>query len=566
MARGATPPAVPPLLPILLPIVLTAIAAAVLFLRFLPAPQPIASEPNPRFVDVTAESGITFQRTAGANLDEVPTTLGGGVVSFDYNRDGHPDLFFINGTAWPWETKAAWTRFGACALYRNEGDGRFTDVSAEAGLQLVVQGMSAAAGDFDGDGWPDLFVAAVGECRLLRNQGDGTFADVTEQAGVGGEPNTWNTGATWIDYDNDGQLDLVVAQYARWPEDLGLAGAFSVAAMGRSYGTPTGFLGAFPLVYRNSGDGRFVHVADNAGLRPTDPQTGLPALGMLAVVPVDADGDAALDLLFSFHTGGSMLYLNEGNGTFRLWQGQSGREDRHEGAAAGFATMSVLNMGDRGTGERLLALRAAAQLDDPDADFASLPAKFAVVAFDYDHDGNLELFSTGGRAEPDAGRLERRFDFAGTPALYWKNGDNWAPAQIPESSAAWMRPLFARGVASLDFDGDGSVDLVLVPHSGRPVLLRNDQRRELPWLQVDLIGTRSHPDASGARVEVHTPRGVLAQTRVPQMGFLAQSSSVLTFGLGEDARVRKIVVHWPSGTRQEVVPEGVNRRIVITEK
>ncbi len=555
----------PPLLPILLPIVLTAIVAAVMFSRFLPAPKPIAAEPAPRFIDVTAESGITFQHAPGANPDDVPTTLGGAVVSFDYNRDGRPDLFFVNGTAWPWESRGAWTRTGACALYRNEGDGRFTDVSGEAGLQLVLQGVAAAAGDFDADGWPDLLVTAVGECRLLRNQGDGTFVDVTEAAGVGGESNTWNTGATWIDYDNDGHLDLVVAQYARWPQDLGLGGAFSVAAMGRSYGTPTGFLGAFPLVYRNSGDGRFLRVPDGAGLRPVDPQTGLPVLGMLAVLPVDANGDAALDLLFSFQTVGPALFLNRGDGSFRPWQG--GREVRHEGAAAGLATTSVLASGDRGTGERLLALRAAAQLAGAEPDLASLPAKFAVAVFDYDHDGNLEVFSTGARAEPDIGRLERRAEFAGAPALYWKNGDTWAPAETPEGGATgWARPLVARGVASLDFDGDGSVDLVFVPHAGRPVLLRNDQRRELPWLQIDLVGTRSHPDAFGARVEVHTPRGVLMQTRVPAMGFLAQSSSDLTFGLGEDARVRKIVVNWPGGTRQEIVPEGVNRRIVITEK
>jgi hypothetical protein len=561
------PPAIPPLLlRIVLPLVVAAFVLGLVFAWLFPAPAGAArTVPAARFTDITAESGIRFVHNGGG--PDSPTTLGGAVAVLDYDCDGRPDLFFVNGTAWPWEENGPWTRASACALYHNDGRGHFTDVSRTAGLDLVLQGMSAAVGDYDNDGWPDIFVTGVGECRLLHNQHDGTFADVTAEAGVGGDDNAWSMGATWIDIDGDGRLDLVVAHYARWPREVGLAESFGIAAMGRSYGAPTGFMGAFPSVYRNLGHGRFALVPDSAGLRPLDAQTGLPAAKALAVAPLDVDGDGRLDLLFTYHTGENQFYLNQGDGTFRRWTGGMG--DRHEGATADLAAASSLPFAaavSRDESLAAIAALAAADAASRDESRARLGGRLGAALLDYDLDGRLDAFSGNGRSEPDLNKFEATRNFAATPRLLWNRGNDWVRAPRPEAEAgAWARPVTARGVAAVDVDGDGDMDVVIVQNNGPAVVLRNDQRGNPPWLRLVLTATRTQPDAGGARVEVHTPRRVFVRTLAPAMGFMAQSEAGLTFGLGEDARVRKIVIRWPSGRRQELRPDALDQTLVIRE-
>lgn len=567
---GRPPPSpgssvVPPLVPVLLPVVLAAIVMGVLFAWWFPPEKPGDEPPAPRFTDITVESGLGQLQVMPPG-EESPTTLGGGVVCFDYDGDGHEDLFFVHGTAWPWEEPLAKrVSRGSCVLLRNDGTGRFTDVTALAGLNVELQGMGATAGDFDNDGRPDLYVTCVGTNHLFRNRGNGRFEDVTEPAGVGGEDNTWSTGAAWIDYDADGRLDLVVGHYARWPWDVDLRTAFLVSRVGRSYGAPAGFMGVLPTLYRNIGDGRFAVVPDGAGLRAVDPDTRLPVAKTLAVVPVDANGDGRLDLLFAYHTSNSLLFVNQGAGEFRRWTGASDR--RQEGVAAGLASASSLPFAHAaGVDQRFRALQAAmaAGTGWRDESAVWLPAKLAVAALDYDLDGRGDILSSNGRAERDTNHFENGSDFAASPQFWWNQGGDWIPAAGSSAEAAFPE-LVARGVAAADFDGDGDQDIVLAQHGGPPQLWRNDQRFSLPWLQIHLVATKGVRDAGGARVEVHTPRRMLAQTVVPAIGYMAQSSKMLTFGLGDDARVRKIVVHWPSGTRQELRIAGVNRRLVVTE-
>ena len=560
---------VSPLLPLLLPLIVSAIVTGVLFAWWLPPVVPAGIAPLARFTDVTAESGLTFRRLAGATpASQPPTTLGGAVVVFDYNGDGYPDLFFVNGAPWPGEDRpVAEERAGRCALFRNDGKGHFTDVSHEAGLDVELQGMGAVAGDYDDDGHPDLFVACVGRNHLFHNRGDGTFEDVTLAAGVGGDDNTWSTGATWIDFDGDGKLDLVVAHYARWPMEVGLALALRVAELGPSYGTPTGFVGAFPSVYRNLGHGHFALVQGAAGLRNLDPQTRLPVAKALAVVPLDANGDGKLDLLFSYHAADSALFINQGDGSFRQWS--PGLDDRNEGAAAGLAAPSLLPLAQAaGADEGLAALLSAGTLDanNRDETQSSLRTKLGLALMNYDHSGHLGMFSGNGRAEPDLCRFEQGRDFRAGPQLLWDRGHAWVPAPVagPEGGA-WTAPLVARGVAVADLEGDGDSDVIIAQNSGPAVILRNDQRSGRPWLRIALVATRSQREAGGARVEVRTPRRVQVRTMAPAMGFMAQSESVLDFGLDEDARVRKIVVRWPSGQRQELRPDTINQTLVIRE-
>jgi hypothetical protein len=556
---------VPPLLPVLLPLVVAAIVIGALFSWLFP-PAPLnAVAPQPRFTDVTAEAGLNLSFEP-ATADE-PTTLGGGVVAFDFDGDGHSDLLFINGTSWPWEeplTKRI--SRGSLALFHNDGTGKFTDVTAIAGLNVELQGMTAAIGDFDNDGLPDIFVTCVGPNHLFRNRGHGRFEDVTEIAGVGGPENLWSTGATWIDLDNDGRLDLVVGHYARWARGTDLQMAFTVAQLGHSYGAPTGFIGAFPSVYRNLGDGRFELLPAGAGLHDVDRQTGFPTAKTLAVVPVDANGDGQLDLLFSYQNSENVLFLNRGDGTFR----RSGRADerRAEGLAANFAAAgSQPFIQSSGSDDRYAAWQAAGvpELIHGEVAVLQLRSKLADALIDYDLDGRLDIFSGNGLAELDINRFENGRDFQAMPEIRWNAGNRWIQATPVHDVAPWNETMVARGIAVDDFDGDGRLDLVVAQHRGPPRLLHNDQRSGQAWLRVDLVGTRRTREGFGARVEVVTPTRTFVQTRAPAMGFMAQSGSTLTFGLGDDARVRKILIYWPSGVRQEIRQPGINRRLVITE-
>lgn len=564
-ALGTSRSRVPPLLPVWVPLISAAIISGAVLAWMFPPGAAEGSPPTVRFTDVTEASGIHFVHRMGAEPASSPSTLGAGVVVFDYDGDADEDLFFVNGADWPWEeTFAKYAARGGCALFRNDGEGHFDEVSALAGVNLEFPGMAATAGDYDDDGRPDLFVTGIGANHLFHNRGGGRFEDVTEYSGVVAEANTWSTGAVWLDFDADGRLDLIVGHYARWPLEVTLAEAFSVALMGRSYGAPTGFVGVPPSVYRNLGGGRFELVPDGAGLRPMDPATGLPTARLLALVPVDANADGRLDLLLIYHTNEEVLFLNTPDGRFRAASRRP--EDRREGAAAGTATGLLALLPGREDDERFAAFQTLLAQDGRSGGVEPSPgveldARLGVAPIDYDRDGRLDLFAGAARLEPDVNRFEAGRDFAGRPRLWWNRGDRLLPVEVQG-----LLPAVTRGVATADFDGDGDWDIVATEFGGRPRLLRNDQRDDLPWLGIDLVATRSTREAGGTRVEVHTPRRVHVRVMAPAMGLFAQSSRTLEFGLGDDARVRKVVVEWPSGARQEERAIEINRRITITER
>lgn len=547
---------VSPLLPVLLTLAVAALILNLVFVRVFPPPDHPAAPAVP-LVDVTAESGVRFMPYAG----DVParTTLGGGVIVFDANEDGALDLFFANGAATPGDETLDKRPGRGPALFRNDGRGRFTDVTAASGLDLALPGMGGIAGDFDADGRTDLFLTGLGQNRLFRNVGGGRFEDITEDAGVRGEATAWNTGAAWIDTDGDGQLDLVVVHYARWPSDVSLDQAFAIAELGRSYGAPAGFTGSFPTVYQNLGGGRFAPRPDAAGLRDIDPDTGRPVPYALAVAPLDANDDGRLDLLFTYHLHPPALFLARADGRFERAPRTAERAEGTVALLAGGMPAAEAGVGD----PRAQVLSQLAHTPAEEADLTALRTKLGFVAADFDHDGRLEVFSGEADAERRVGRSGVQAVRPQVPSLLRARAARWE--SVPPAPGSWSAAIAARGVATGDLDGDGDADVVLTQHGGAAVVLRNDQRDDRPWLRLRLTATRTHPEAAGARVEVHTPRGILRRVVAPALGLLAQSDATLDFGLGDDARVRRVVIRWPSGQVQELTPPAQNRTHEVRE-
>jgi hypothetical protein len=273
--------------------------------------------PIAKFTDITAESGIKFVHYNGAYGEKLlPETMGGGVAFFDFDNDGDQDLLFINSSSWPWKA-AAETKPATMALYRNDGKGHFDDVTAGSGLDVSFYGMGVAVGDYDNDGLPDIFITAVGGNHLFHNLGGGKFAETTPAAGVGGAAGDWSTAAAWIDYDNDGKLDLFVGNYVRWSRDIDAEVGYKIDGVTRAYGPPMNFQGAFPYLYHNDGNGHFTDVSAASGVQVKNPATGVPAAKTLGIAPVDFDGDGWIDLVVANDTTPNFLFHNQRNGTFK---------------------------------------------------------------------------------------------------------------------------------------------------------------------------------------------------------------------------------------------------------
>jgi hypothetical protein len=534
-------------------VVLGAASAVLAALIAWLAPSTRSGTPMPvlTYVDATAGSGLAWPAAERRQHSEGARLVGGYVGVIDYDQDGHPDLFAIDAD-------------GNCALFHNEGKGHFRDVTAKSGLKLGFPAIGAAIGDFDNDGKPDIFVTGIGGNRLFHNLGGGKFQDVTVAAGVAGDDHVWSTGAAWLDVFGDGRLDLVLCNYARWPRETDYETALSGERAGPSYGAPApGFTSCFPSLYRNLGGGRFVDVTAHSGLEQIDRRTGFPRAFPLAVAAIDANRDGRLDLLFTYQSGEDALFVNAGGGAFREWRPTP---ERREGVSAGLAggaqsLLHALQDDDRFAMLRDAGLSLAAV---GDADTTSpLREKLGVALIDAELDGRTEIVSGDGALAADPGRAEPDEGALPMPKMVWRDGNGWKAGRLAIGPLA--RDGWVRGIAVADFFGQGRPDMVVASADAPLRLLRDNDHSRNAWLRVQLVGTRSVRDAGGARVEVQTPRRTYEQTVEPAMGYMAQSEGVLTFGLGNDTRVNRIVVLWPSGIRQEVSAPEVNRRWVITE-
>jgi len=532
------------------------------------------------FTDITAQAGIDFVHVNGAYGDKlVPETMGSGLAFFDYDNDGDPDLYLVNSTYWP--DKAA-GRTSTGRLYRNDGNGRFTDVTEQTGLKRDLYGMGVAVGDYDNDGWQDLYLSNLGSNLLLRND-RGHFVDVTEAAGVAGNPEDWSTGTCFLDYDNDGDLDLFVGNYVTWSREIDLEIDFRLAGLGRAYGGPEHHLGALNRLYRNDGDGRFTEVSQAAGIAVTEGGDRRPAGKALSVSAADIDRNGWIDIVVANDTTRNFLYQNLGDGRFeevgllegiaydREGRARSGmgmdmarfRNDADIGIAIGnFANeMSSLFVTLDGRGP--FVDEAVLEGFGPDS---RLALTFAVLFFDADLDGRLDLFQANGHLENEVNRVHPSQTYAQPAQLFWNCGEACPQRfHLLDGTADLNAPMVGRGAAYADIDADGDLDLAIV-QNGRPaVLLRNDQHTGHHWLRLRLVGTAANRDALGAEVTLRA-QGVTQYRQLhPSRGYLSQVELPLTFGLGTATAVDELTVTWPGGQVQRVPVPGVDRVLTVVQ-
>jgi hypothetical protein len=529
------------------------------------APTPAAKAGPIAFTDVTASSGIAFRHTSGAfGKKYLPETMGAGVVVIDVDNDGRQDLYFANGKAWPGRPPAR----ALPALYRNAGGGKFTDVTRAAGLAVEMYGMGAAAGDYDNDGFTDLFVTALGGNRLYRNTGKGTFEDVTARAGVGRAG--FSTSAAWVDYDKDGRVDLIVANYVQWQIEKDLY--CTLDGKTKSYCTPESYKGDTPFLFRNNGNGTFEDVTKKAGLH--DPTSKGLGIGL-----IDFNADGWLDVFIANDTQPNRLYRNTGKGGFvdeAVTAGVAFNEAGMARAGMGVDAADFDGSGRFGllvgnfSNEMLSLYRNEGNgLFIDDAPTSSLGREsllsltFACFFFDADSDGWVDIFTANGHVADDISRVQPKVTYA-QPAHLYRNAGKGRFSNVAAGIPALAQPVVARGAATLDMDNDGDQDLVVTVNNGPARVLRNDSKGGRA-LRLALTGARTNRSAIGAQVRV-TVGGATRLAMVKSgSSYLSQSELPLTFGLGSASKVEQVEIRWPGGQVDRLGPQDGGQTLYVTE-
>jgi hypothetical protein len=550
------------------------------------APEPVAQTadmPTVRFVDITHEAGIDFIHANGATGEKLlPETMGGGVAFLDYDRDGDADLLFVNSTRWPYQ--AATGPAPTMALYQNDGQGHFQNVTAQAGLAVSFYGMGVAVGDYDGDGWTDVFLTAVGPNHLFHNR-NGVFEDVTATAGVAGGEQEWSTSAGFFDYDNDGALDLLVANYVRWSSDIDFKLDYRLTGVGRAYGPPQNYEGTFPYLYRNNGDGTFTDVSAASGIQIKNPATGLPMAKSLALALMDIDGDSRIDVFIANDTVRNFFFHNQG-GVFEevgepygLAYGADGKATGAMGVDVGFFRNDqnigflIGNFANEMTSVYISQDDPSFYVDDAIGEGIGAPSRlaltFGLFLFDYDLDGRLDMLQANGHTESEIQKMDPSQHYHQATQLFWNAGPSHVPGFVMVDAASigdLSREIVGRGAAFADIDSDGDLDVVLTQVAAAPLLLRNDQRLGHHWLRVKLVGEDANRDAIGAWIELTAGGNVQRRQVMPTRSYLSQVELPVTFGLGQTDRVEALKVTWPDGSQQTVQSVPVDHLLVLDQK
>ena len=514
------------------------------------------ASPNLGFTltDVTSAAGLSFQHNSGAYGGKLlPETLGSGCAFLDYDADGWQDILLINGMDWPGHQRQRST----LKLYRNNRNGTFTDVTKAAGLDVEMYGMGVAVGDYNNDGFPDIFITCVGQNRLFRNTGKGAFVDVTQKSGLGKRP-ALSTSALWFDYDRDGLLDLFVCNYVKWSTEHDVF--CSLDGKHKSYCTPEAYRGETSWLFHNRGDGTFEDVTAHSGIFDSSSKA-------LGVAMLDFDRDGWPDLLVANDTQPNKLYRNQRNGTFRDVGMEAGIALSTEGkarAGMGVDVGDFLNSGGRGLAitnfdnEMIGLYRETKPGSYEDVSLQSgigLVSKnslgFGCAFLDVNLDGWLDLVVANGHIDETVRNIRGNIGYAQPPQLFLNNGKAVFHDLAGEAGAQFVQSKVGRGVACGDFDRDGDTDLLITTNNGPAYLYRNDQNSGNKSVRLRLIGTKSNRDAIGAEVRVEC--GGMEQSRLVKSGssYLSQSELPVTFGVGKRDMAERVVILWPSGRTEE---------------
>jgi enediyne biosynthesis protein E4 len=529
----------------------------------IPGNQPAAV----RFTDITSQAGITFKHVASPDKKYIVESMSGGVAAFDYDNDGFLDLYFVNSLSVELTKSGGKTK---SALYRNNGDATFTDVTEKARVGDVGWGMGVAAGDYNNDGFIDFHVTCLGSDHLFKNNGDGTFTDVTQAAGV--DDPRWSTGAAFVDYDKDGKLDLFVTNYVEY--DLNKLPEFGKDKTCQFKGVavqcgPRGMRGAGDSLFHNNGDGAFTDVSKKAGVSDPNGYYGM------SVVCSDFDDDGWVDIYVANDSSPNYLYHNNGDGTFKeigfisgTALSQDGSEQGSMGADAGdydhdgrfdiFVTNFVdeYNTLYHNDGRNMFTdVSYKADVARVSLPYVGWGTKF----FDYDNDGWCDLFIANGHVYPQLQHYRQR-------KLLHRNNRNGTFSEVAAQCGAPLAEERAgRGVAFADLDNDGDVDLVINDLDGPPQLLRNNGGNANNFIMIRLIGAKSNRDGIGARVKVVS--GDLTQIDEVRSGgsYMSQNDLRLHFGLEKRAKIDLIEIRWPSGVVDKITNVNANKFLTAKE-
>jgi len=526
----------------------------------------------PHFSDVTSSVGVHFENIAShTSRKYLIETMGSGVALFDYDNDGRLDIFIVNGASLsdPAPQRAIPQKSGPSdwnRLYHQRPDGTFEDITEKAGLQGEGYGMGVAVGDYDNDGYEDLYVTAFGGNKLYHNNRNRTFTDVTDRAGVRGMG--WSTSAAWVDLDNDGLLDLVVLRYLDWNFDDIWCGEHREGY--RSYCTPDVFHPITPLVFHNDGNGHFTEISHNIGM--DEPGKGL------GIAIADYDRDGRIDICVANDSMPEFLYHNQANGRFKEVGLSAGIAVDGEGHSFAGMGIDFSDYNNDGLPDLLITDLAdqmyALYRNNGDGTFAyetyssglgritRTHSGWGFRFFDYDNDGYKDLLIAQGH---DLDNIQLTFPNLRyrEPMLLARNTGHGFVDVSKDAGSIFAEPWVGRGLAVGDIDNDGRLDAVITTNEGPAYVLRNDTATPNHWLTLELIGHKSNRDAIGAEVKLVTPQGIQFATVTTAASYLSSSDKRVHFGLGRNVMAPRIEIRWPSGVHQilENVKSDQNLRV-----